>query len=149
MWCNQTDSFPLRWDVTTEGCLLKTNMEVVQQRRRRAGLLCPCFYQPPCPPWAVVQHWSIPHRQNLISLFLTVTPSRVLCLFLSSCLLLPARESLWIRAPRSVSKLPQVISVTLRSAKWYSRHAPAACSVLSGVPISQIHLDTDHLESCM
>lgn len=34
-------------------------------------------------------------------LFSTVTVSPLLCLFLLSCLLLPARETLWIRAPSS------------------------------------------------
>lgn len=62
--------------------------------------------------------------------FMSYSPSPYLpppLLFsLPSCLPLHAKETLRIRAPSSLSKHPRVISISLRSANWSSRHALAA-----------------------
>lgn len=95
--------------------------------------------------WGVLSVCLSPSPTNLISLSIH-TSATLRCLYvlfsvtvsspqtlptpllfsLPSCLPLHAKETLRIRAPSSLSKHPRVISISLRSANWYSRHALAA-----------------------
>lgn len=111
---------------------------------RREGAFPPCLCLSPC-FINLINLSAFIHTSPTwpcLCLFFSVTVPPLLSLFLPSCLLLPARETLWIRALSSVSKHPRVISVSLRSANWYSRHALAAYFVQSRVPVSQTHLSS-------